>query len=278
MPELPEVETIARFLREGRGGERGIVGAEVAEAVVFWPRTVVTPAPEAFQARLAGAVLQAVGRRGKYLWMDFAERGFLVVHLRMSGDLVVLPPESPLPKHTRWALLFTAGRHLAFDNPRKFGRTWLVPELETVTGALGPEPLDERLTAAAFHARLQRHRRQIKPLLMTQTFIAGLGNIYTDEALHRAGIHPQTRAHCLGADEAARLLAAIRAVLREGLAANGASIDWMYRGGGFQNAFRVYHRTGEPCPACGTPIDRIIVGQRSTHFCPRCQPLKLCEG
>ncbi len=276
MPELPEVETIARFLREGRAGERGIVGAMVAGVEVFWLRTVVTPPLEVFRERLEGAILQRVGRRGKYLWMDFAPRGFLVVHLRMSGDLVVVPPESPLPKHTRWVLRFTDGRRLAFDNPRKFGRTWLVPTLETVTGALGPEPLDERLTPAAFHARLQRHRRQIKPLLMTQTFLAGLGNIYTDEALHRAGIHPQTRAHCLDAEEAARLLAAIRAVLREGLAANGASIDWMYRGGGFQNAFRVYHRTGEPCLACGASIERILVGQRSTHFCPRCQPLKTC--
>jgi formamidopyrimidine-DNA glycosylase len=196
----------------------------------------------------------------------------------MSGDLVVLPPESPLPKHARWVLRFTDGRSLAFDNPRKFGRTWLVPSLEAVTGGLGPEPLDERLTAADFHARLQRHRRQIKPLLMTQTFLAGLGNIYTDEALHRAGIHPRTRAHCLDAEEAARLLAAIRAVLRAGLAANGASIDWMYRGGAFQNDFRVYHRAGEPCLTCGAPIERIIVGQRSTHFCPHCQRLKTCRG
>ncbi|HFC10105.1 MAG TPA: bifunctional DNA-formamidopyrimidine glycosylase/DNA-(apurinic or apyrimidinic site) lyase [Chloroflexi bacterium] len=278
MPELPEVETIARFLREGGRGEAGIVGAMVAEVGVFWPRTVVVPSLEAFRERLRGTTLQRVGRRGKYLWLDFAPRGFLVVHLRMSGDLVIVPSGSPLPKHTRWVLRFTDERRLAFDNPRKFGRTWLVPALEAVTGNLGPEPLDERLTPGDFHARLQRHRRQIKPLLMTQTFLAGLGNIYTDEALHRAGIHPQTRAHCLDVEEATRLLEAIREVLRAGLAANGASIDWMYRGGEFQNAFRVYHRTGEPCPTCGTPIERIVVGQRSTHFCPHCQPLKPCDG
>ena len=277
MPELPEVETIARFLREGGRGEAGIVGAVVAEGEVFWPRTFVTP-PETFRERLRGAAVEAVGRRGKYLWLRFGRRGFLVVHLRMSGDMVVVPPKAALPKHVRWVLRFSDGRALAFDNPRKFGRTWLVPNLEAVTAGLGPDPFDEHLTAAAFYARLQRRRRQIKPLLMTQTFLAGLGNIYTDEALHRAGIHPQTRAHCLNAAEAARLLAAIRTVLQEGMAANGASIDWMYRGGGFQHAFRVYRRTGEPCPTCGAPVQRMVVGQRSTHFCPRCQPLKTCES
>ncbi len=277
MPELPEVETIARFLREGGRGHAPIVGARVRAVAVFWPRTIAAPAPEAFRSRLQGAVLRTVGRRGKFLWMDWGSAGFLVAHLRMSGDLVVTPAGEALPRHTRWALHFDDGRALAFDNPRKFGRTWLVSRLEDVTGHLGPEPLDEALTAAAFFARLQRHRRQIKPLLMTQTFLAGLGNIYTDEALHRAGVHPQTRSHCLSQAEAARLLASIRTVLREGLAMNGASIDWMYRGGGFQHAFRVYHRQGAPCHVCGTPIARIVVGQRSTHFCPRCQPLKTCE-
>ena len=278
MPELPEVETIARTLREGGRGQPAIVGARVRSAEVLWPRTLATPAPEAFAAHMQGAVLHTVGRRGKFLWLDWRDAGFLVVHLRMSGDLVVVPPGEPLPRHTRLALHFTDGRTLAFDNPRKFGRAWLVSRLETVTGHLGPEPLDEALTPAAFFARLQRHRRQIKPLLMTQTFLAGLGNIYTDEALHRARLHPQTRAHCLTEADAARLLASIRAVLREGLAMNGASIDWMYRGGGFQHTFRVYQRTGAACPACGTPIERIVVGQRSTHFCPQCQKLTTCEA
>ncbi len=277
MPELPEVETIARFLREGGRGQPPLVGARAAGVEVLWERTIAAPSPAGFAARLPGAVLETVGRRGKFLWMAWDAAGFLVVHLRMSGDLVVVPPGEAPPKHSRWLIRFDDGRTLAFDNPRKFGRTWLVPDLQMVVGHLGPEPLDSALTPADFHARLQRHRRQVKPLLMTQTFLAGLGNIYTDEALHRAGVHPQTRAHCLSPVQAARLLEAIRAVLQEGLAMNGASIDWMYRGGGFQNAFRVYHRAGEPCLTCGTPIERIIVGQRSTHFCPRCQSLMKCE-
>ncbi|NPA93784.1 MAG: bifunctional DNA-formamidopyrimidine glycosylase/DNA-(apurinic or apyrimidinic site) lyase [Chloroflexi bacterium] len=276
MPELPEVETIAKALREGGRGQASIVGARVASVEVRWRPAIVTPQPAIWAARLIDATLRDVWRRGKYLVMDWGEAGYLLVHLRMSGDLVVLPPNQPLPKHTRWLLRFADGRALAFDNPRKFGRTWLVDDPEAVVGHLGPEPLDASLTPDDFFRRLQQHRRQIKPLLMTQTFLAGLGNIYTDEALHRAGIHPQTRAHCLSRAEAERLLAAIRAVLQEGLEANGASIDWMYRGGGFQNAFRAYHRAGEPCYTCGTPIVRTIVGQRSTFFCPQCQPLKTC--
>ncbi len=277
MPELPEVETIARFLREGGRGKTSIVGAVVAEVQVLWPQVVARPSPRAFAAQLQGARLRGVGRRGKFLLLDWGASGWQAVHLRMSGDLAVLQPGEVPPRHTRWLLRFVDGRALAFDNPRKFGRTWLVDDLGEVVGHLGPEPFDEHLTPQHFYARLQRHRRQIKPLLMTQTFLAGLGNIYTDEALFRAAIHPQTPARCLNATQAERLLAAIRAVLREGLAANGASIDWMYRGGGFQNAFRVYHRQGEPCPRCGTSIRRIIVGQRSTHFCPHCQVLVTCN-
>ncbi len=276
MPELPEVETIVKALREGGRGQTPIVGARVVAAEVRWHPAIVSPQPAIWAARLIGATLRDVWRRGKYLMMDWGKTGHLVVHLRMSGDLVVLLPDRPLPKHTRWLLRFADGRILAFDNPRKFGRTWLVDDPKAVVGHLGPEPLDALLTSDDFFRRLQQHRRQIKPLLMDQTFLAGLGNIYTNEALHRAGIHPQTRAHCLSRDEAARLLVAIRTVLQEGLEANGASIDWMYRGGGFQNAFRAYHRAGKPCYTCGRPIVRTIVGQRSTFFCPQCQLLKTC--
>ncbi len=276
MPELPEVETIARALRDGGRGQPSIVGARVAAVEVRWQPVIVTPSPAAWAAHLIDAVLTDVWRRGKYLVLEWGKTGYLIVHLRMSGDLVVLPPGQPVPKHTRWLLRFADGRVLAFDNPRKFGRTWLVADPAEVLGHLGPEPFDPALTPARFFARLQQRRGQIKPLLMNQRFLAGLGNIYTDEALHRAQIHPRTAANCLSAEQAQRLLAAIRAVLREGIAANGASIDWMYRGGTFQNTFRVYHRQGEPCYTCYTPVERIQVGQRSTFFCPRCQPFQTC--
>ena len=277
MPELPEVETIARALRAGGRGHQGVVGARVARVEVLWPKSIAEPDAAAFAQGLRGAVLAHVGRRGKFLVLAWRTAGFLLVHLRMSGDLVVLERGDPLPRHTRWALYFDDGRALAFDNPRKFGRAWWVDDPQWVLGRLGPEPLDPALTPEIFYRRLQKHRRGIKPLLMEQTFLAGLGNIYTDEALHRARIHPQTPAHCLTPTQAERLLTAIRTVLRAGIAANGASIDWMYRGGAFQNTFRVYHRQGEPCPVCGTPIARIRMGGRSTHYCPQCQPLQRCD-
>ena len=147
-----------------------------------------------------------------------------------------------------------------------------------MVGNLGPEPLDEGLTADDFFTHLHTTRRQLKPLLLDQTFLAGLGNIYTDEALNLAKLHPLTPANSLTQDQAERLLEGIRTVLGDGIARNGASIDWVYRGGEFQNYFRVYQRTGEPCPECGTPIERITVGQRGTHFCPQCQPAYSLNG
>jgi len=137
---------------------------------------------------------------------------------------------------------------------------------------LGPEPLDETLTAEAFHRRLTVTHRALKPLLMDQRFLVGLGNIYADEALFYANLHPLRPAHTLTALEASRLLEAIRLVLQEGIRRNGASIDWVYRGGDFQNHFTVYGRAGQPCRRCGTPIQRLRIAQRSAHLCPRCQP------
>ena len=165
----------------------------------------------------------------------------------------------------------TAGVRLVFSDPRKFGRVWLVDDPQAVLGRLGPEPFDPHLTAEEFHRRLQQRHRQIKPLLMDQAFLAGLGNIYTDEALHMARIHPLLLSDQITLAESALLIESIRIVLKEGVFRNGASIDWVYRGGDFQNHFRVYQRTGEPCPVCGTPIARMVVGQRGTHYCPHCQ-------
>jgi formamidopyrimidine-DNA glycosylase len=137
---------------------------------------------------------------------------------------------------------------------------------------LGPEPLDENFGPEELYRRLQACKRQVKPLLLDQSFLAGVGNIYSDEALHLAGIHPRSASHHLSPLQAERLWGSIRQVLNEGIRLQGASIDWVYRGGDFQNHFRVYRRTGLPCPECGTVIERTVVGQRSTHFCPTCQP------
>jgi formamidopyrimidine-DNA glycosylase len=189
----------------------------------------------------------------------------------MSGDLLVEARDAPVPVHHRLILDLQGGIRLAFHDPRKFGRAWLVSDPATVTGRLGPEPFDPLLTPEIFHSRLVSYRRQLKPLLLEQTFLAGLGNIYTDEALFLAHLHPLTLSHTMSLPQAGILLSSIRQVLSEGIRRHGASIDWVYRGGEFQNYFRVYQRTGQACQVCGTLIQRITLGQRGTHFCPSCQ-------
>ena len=271
MPELPEVETIANGLRQGGLGNPSILNLSIENAQVFWNRTLATPSLEEFYKRVTGQKITAIDRRGKFLVMTLIP-DFLLFHLRMSGDLVVESSEAPIPPHHRLILGLQSGLRLAFNDTRKFGRAWLVTDPGEVLKGLGPEPFDLSLTASVFHERLARFRRQIKPLLLDQSFLAGMGNIYTDEALFGARLHPRSLSHALSPQQAELLLASLRSVLQEGIQRHGASIDWIYRGGDFQNHFRVYQRTGQPCTVCGTPIQRIVVGQRGTHFCPKCQP------
>jgi formamidopyrimidine-DNA glycosylase len=270
MPELPEVETIARTLCLGGREQPALPGRHILGVNLLWERTLVEPSPAEFNSRLVGQVIIDIGRRGKFLYFQLT-RDWLLFHLRMSGDLLVKPGSAPLETHDRLVLELEGEIQLVFNDARKFGRVWLVDEVDRVVGDLGPEPLDESFTSEGLFAHLHATRRQLKPLLLDQTFLAGLGNIYVDEALNMAKLHPLTPANYLTQADATRLLKSIRTVLRDGIKRNGASIDWVYRGGDFQNYFRVYQRTGEPCPACGTPIARIIVGQRGTHFCPHCQ-------
>ena len=272
MPELPEVETIARILRLGGRDQPALLSRHILGANLLWERTLVEPPPAEFPLRLTGQVIIDIGRRGKFLYFQLS-RDWLLYHLRMSGDLLVKPSGAPLATHDRLILDLEGNLQLAFNDARKFGRVWLVEEVDRVVGDLGPEPLDDSLTAQGLFVRLHATHRQLKPLLLDQTFIAGLGNIYVDEALNLAKLHPLTPSNGLTEQQASRLLDSIRIVLRAGIERNGASIDWVYRGGDFQNYFRVYQRTGQPCPECGTPIARIIVGQRGTHFCPHCQPV-----
>lgn len=271
MPELPEVETIARALRSGGHNQAPVLGRRIESAELLWQRTLAAPAPDEFMRRLAGQSIRQVSRRAKFLVFTL-DRDTVLIHLRMSGNLRVEDETEKVQDHDRMLLHFADGLRLAFNDTRKFGRVWLVEQPEEVLGRLGPEPLDPALSGEEFHQRLTRLRRQIKPLLLDQSFLAGVGNIYSDEALHIAGIHPLTPSNQISAEGADRLLQAIREVLEEGIRRNGASIDWAYRGGEFQNHFRVYQRTGKPCPVCGTPVERRSIGQRSTHFCPHCQP------
>jgi formamidopyrimidine-DNA glycosylase len=279
MPELPEVETIARTLRPS------LIGREIIAAQVRWPRTIAAPSVSRFRREIKGQVIQEVARRAKFLHIRLTGL-HLLIHLRMSGDLQMREGSARPDKHDRLIIRLSApsrtadmvgtagdGRltSLVFNDTRKFGRVWLTASLDTVTGALGPEPLDRAFTPQVLYDGLRGRRRRLKPLLLDQTFLAGLGNIYTDEALHLARLHPLRSSQKVTRRQAERLHAAIRAVLKEGIRRNGASIDWVYRGGEFQNYFRVYDRPGKPCPVCGTAIRRMVVGQRGTHICPRCQ-------
>jgi formamidopyrimidine-DNA glycosylase len=264
VPELPEVETIARKVRPI------LVGKRILSASLRWRRTLALPSPAAFEKRLVGQRVEAVSRRAKFLRLQLS-RDTLLIHLRMSGDLTAIVGSYRPARHDRLILDLSGDTHLVFNDARKFGRVWLTEDPDAILAHLGPEPLADDFTPADLYARLHQRHRLLKPLLLDQTFLAGLGNIYTDEALHLARLHPLLRSDAVTSDQAARLWRAIREVLGEGIRRNGASIDWVYRGGDFQNHFRVYGRTGKPCPVCGTPIERMVVGQRGTHYCPKCQ-------
>ncbi|MCC7361500.1 MAG: DNA-formamidopyrimidine glycosylase [Anaerolineales bacterium] len=273
MPELPEVETVVRELRQG-GPTRGasVVGRTLARVTVRWPRHIATPSARGVQQRLPGQTILGLRRRGKYLIFDLTH-DVLLIHLKMSGDLTVVGPDAPPDKHAHTVFHFTDGSALRFSDTRKFGKVFVVGQAEEIVGGLGPEPLEPDFTAKQLGRMLAARHRQLKPLLLDQTFLAGLGNIYTDEALHLAGLHPLRLSDSLSAAEVRTLWQSIRRALRAGLRHNGASIDWVYRGGGYQRHFRVYGRAGRPCLRCGTPIRRMVVGQRGTHYCPTCQPL-----
>ncbi len=275
MPELPEVETIARALREG--AQHSVVDSTITDAVVLWERSLATPTIQEFKERIPGQSIRSIGRRGKYIVFTLSS-DTLLVHLRMSGDVRVevwsgSELTAELRKHDRAAFSLDNGQRMVFEDARKFGRIWLLADPQEQLSKLGPEPFDQELTPTAFHAMLQAHKRQLKPLLMDQSFLAGLGNIYTDESLFKAKLHPLILSNRVTQEQAAHLLDAIRSTLQEGIHRNGASIDWVYRGGDFQNHFYVYGRKGEECQLCGAPIERIVVGQRGTHFCPACQSL-----
>lgn len=271
MPELPEVETIVRGLAPS------LVGRTIVHAEVHWARTLATPPVKKFKEQVRGQKILAVTRRAKYFILRLQDYN-LLIHLRMSGDLMVRRSRIEREPHDRLALSLHGENGLesllVFNDTRKFGRVWLTDQPESILGKLGPEPLERSFTAQWLYENLRQRKRQLKPLLLDQTFIAGLGNIYTDECLHIAKLHPLKPSNTVSQEQAGTLREAIRSVLKEGIRRNGASIDWVYRGGEYQNYFRVYDREGEPCPVCGAEIQRLTVGQRGTHICPRCQPLK----
>jgi len=278
MPELPEVETIVRGLREP------LVGRQFTGVLVGWENLVARPGAEEFERGLVGQRILGLKRRGKYLIFDLSGGGSLIIHLRMTGRLMIKDPDDELDKHDHLIFELDDGRELPcscateqlrFNNVRKLGRVYLVDDEDEIVGRLGPEPLDDDFTPADFAARLSRRRGKIKPLLLNQRFMAGIGNIYADESLFAAHIHPERRADTLTAGEIEHLYHAIRQVLAQGIQNRGTTFsdyrDAEGKEGRNQEYLRVFRRTSQPCPRCGTPIERTVVGGRGTYFCPRCQ-------
>jgi formamidopyrimidine-DNA glycosylase len=283
MPELPEVETVARDLR------RLVVGATIVGAAGDWPRLVASHASiDAFARAIAGRRIEGVGRRAKLVVVELSGDAALTIHLKMTGQLFVVPSGAPADRHLHLTLALDDSRELRLRDIRKFGRVGLWPR-DPLTGVIldgdagrdlfaghGPEPLSASFTARAFREQLRGRRSRLKPLLLDQGFVAGIGNIYADEALWRARLHPLRRVTSLHPPDEARLHREVRAVLSEAIDRRGASIDDYTApdgDGAMQEHLAVYQRAGEACLRCGRPVRRIVVGQRATHFCGWCQRL-----
>jgi formamidopyrimidine-DNA glycosylase len=271
MPELPEVETVARKLRPD------VVGRTFTEVEVLWPGTIDRPDLDQFKAAIVGAKVTEVTRRGKFLIFRLDTVYTLLVHLRMSGKFFLQDRKNMDDGYARVRLRMDDGRWLIFSNMRKFGRFYLVEDPAEVLDGLGPEPLAPGFTPEVLAQRLEGRRGELKRLLLNQSFIAGLGNIYASEILWRARLHPRRVAGSLTQEEIRRLHKAIRSVLRRSIADGGTSLDdrqYVYPDGGLgrhQTQLAVYDHAEEACPRCGYEIVRIVQGQRSTYFCPVCQ-------
>jgi formamidopyrimidine-DNA glycosylase len=274
VPELPEVETVARGLREVLPGRR-IVSVRLG-------KTDFIDDPSLLEQELPGGTITGIRRLGKFLLLDLeprkspAEESSLLIHLGMTGKISVCPPETPVPPHTHVFLALDDGRELRYNDVRRFGRMALLANgaHERVLGGLGLEPLE--VSAEEFRARIQSRKSRIKALLLDQGVLRGIGNIYADESLWRARIHPEKIGARLHDDELRRLHRAVQSILREAIRLRGSSIsDYVDLDGGrgeFQQKHRAYQHDGKKCFRCGAIIRRIIVAGRSSHFCPHCQP------
>jgi formamidopyrimidine-DNA glycosylase len=270
MPELPEVETVARDLRPLLVG-RSLAGLQKSRKALrqVWDK--------AWEKKLVGRRVEAIHRRGKWLLVELDGGAFLMVHLGMTGRFTVVEPGVSAEPHTHLVFRLDNAHELRFRDARRFGSVTYFPDRTSwegfLSGRLGPEPWD--LTPAAWRAALKRTRRSIKAVLLDQTVIAGVGNIYADEACFAARIDPRRCGNVLQPAEADRLLLAVRRVLDRAIESRGSSIRDYVGGSGrrgeYQDRFLVYGRAGKPCPQCGRPIRRVRMGGRSTHYCPRCQ-------
>ena len=271
MPELPEVETIKNELLPH------VIGQRITGVTLFWEGIVRQPSVEEFRSRLIGQRIVGLSRRGKYLIFSLTGDEVLVMHLKMTGSLLLKPASAQTEKFIRAIVHLDDAVGIYFRDPRKFGRMWLVADAAAITGRLGSDPLEADFTPEILAQRLSDRSASIKAVLCDQSFIAGIGNMYADEALFAAKIHPLRAGKSLTKDEVERLYGAMQQVLRAAIGDKGASVDTYFRPGGELGTahfhFQVAHRLGgELCPVCGTPIERIPIRNRGSYFCPKCQP------
>jgi formamidopyrimidine-DNA glycosylase len=285
MPELPEVETIARELRPL------LTGRTIVDAWFDWPNQIKHPSPAEFVPAVRGRRILSVGRRAKWVILDLSGDAVLAIQVKMTGQLTVVPPSDPRDKHVHARFTLDDGRELRMRDTRKFGRLGFYRKGDTgrILGAgdvgelfdqFGPEPLADDFSAPDFRRRLAKRKGRLKTLLMDQAFVAGVGNIYADEALWRARLHPLRSAAGVNSDQSRRLYRELRTILAEAIERRGSSVDDYLAPegrGDMQNYLNVYGRTGKPCPRCGRPIKRITVNARGTHFCSWCQRLPAVE-
>lgn len=272
MPELPEVETVRRGL------EKLVLDKKVKKVDVLYEKMIVGDAKE-FADKLTGQTIEKIGRRGKYLLFYFSNDLTMISHLRMEGKYYVKKPTDELSKHTHVIFWLDDGTQLRYNDVRKFGRMQLVKTgtEEQVSGLtkLGPEPTEKDFDANTFYKQLQKKKKNIKTALLDQTLVTGLGNIYVDEVLWQSKIHPLTACQKLTLEKANTLHDNIISELDKAIKAGGTTIrsytDAFQKTGNFQFELDVYGRAGEPCRRCQTKIEKIVVGQRGTHFCPKCQ-------
>jgi len=270
MPELPEVETIKNELSPW------VVGQSFTGVTIYDAKVACGCSAEEVRRGLIGQKVERVGRRGKYLIFHLSNGNALIIHLRMTGSLLLDPKEDG--RYVRAAFGFSNGHRFVLSDRRRLGRMWLVDDAESVVCKLGPEPLDKRFTANTLRQRLSRHHIPIKAALLDQCIIAGIGNMYADEALFAARIHPLRKTDELSARQVQVLHNSLRRILQAAIRNKGASVDTYVRPEGEWGTahldFRVAHRGGEVCPFCGGTIERVVVQNRGTYFCPRCQPLR----
>jgi formamidopyrimidine-DNA glycosylase len=269
MPELPEVETIRNELSPW------VVGQSFTDVDIVDAKLVSGMSPKVIRSGLVGQKIESLERRGKYLVFHLSNGRSLIMHLRMTGSLLL--SRKATERYARAIFRLSNGQRLVFTDRRRLGVMWLAEDVSTVLGKLGPEPLGKGFTADILQQRLSRHHVPIKAALLDQRIVAGVGNMYADEALFAGRIHPQRKADELSPREVKTLHNNVRKVLRAAIGSKGASVDTYVRPEGEPGTahfnFKVAHKGGEPCPVCGCAIERVVVQSRGSYFCPKCQPL-----